>query len=202
VKPTPALTPHERKRILVDSYLGSYHRMGVRPDPADVEKLVIADCELVEAAERNGELRGGGTKDSEPPAQRRDVIADAEAETGVRRVDATTADRWRPRILHHRPTKVDQRWAYACGRIARILKDGTQAGSPGKRYVGACGPLAREYHTAYACLLTRNLPATGRGFNVNPFDGLPENDCMRVFRRIVEDICDRSTGVLGSWYTK
>jgi hypothetical protein len=200
---SPVLSPHEKKRVLVDSYLGSYRRAGLRPDPVAVEKLVIADCELVDAAERNGELRGGGApKDPGPPGERRDVIAEAEQETGVRRVDPNVGPRWRPVLLHQRPNRVDERWAFACGRIARILKEGTQGGAPGKRYVGNCGALAKEYHTAYACLLTRNLPATARGFKINPFDGLPERDCQRVYRRIVEDICDRSTGVLGSWFTK
>lgn len=112
--------------------------------------------------------------------------------------DEIAAKLWRPRFMFNNPVQVGERWAHACGRMTRILTEGKQ----GRAFVGQLGELAKSYETLWACFQTRNLPAAARGFERNQFDGLTDKEAARAFMRGVEDICDRSTGVLGSWYTK
>lgn len=187
------MTPQEKKRVLVDSYAQSYRRAGIPMTAEAIERQVISDCELVDAAERNGELCGGGTPDPTPTRQRPDVIAEAEQKLGVRRTRPPRP--WRPALLYDR--RGDERWLYARGRIARILEQGaTNAGVVD----GRLGVLQRELLTLHCCFLTRSIERYGSV--PNPFYGLSDKDCLRLFRRKVEDICDRSTGVLGHWYVK
>jgi hypothetical protein len=87
-------------------------------------------------------------------------------------------------------------------RIKRIQTEGVTLGVNGVTFIGDLGVLAKDYATVYACFLFRNQSAAKRGFVRNQFDGMPDADVARLYRRLVEDICDRSTGVLGSWYVK
>lgn len=193
MKPPP-LSPLEKVNLLVASYMDSYKRAGIAVSHEDVRKQVIADCELVDAAEREPS-KSTKRKPSQPRENRLDK---AERETGVRAVDTQQIDVWRPKFFHQNPLQMGERWGYACGRIARIKTDGMQ----GRAYVGKLGPLAYAYDTLYACFLTRNLPASARGFQRNQFDGLSDRDAARMFISETERICDQSTGVLGSWYVK
>lgn len=192
----PPLSPQQRVSLLVASYMDSYKRAGVAMTPDEVRAQVVADCELVDAAERNGELNKPSQRKPREPRENR--LDKAEQETGVRTVDTQKVDVWRPKFMHQSPVKMSERWGYACGRIARIKSDGME----GRDYVGKLGPLAYAYDTLYACFLTRNLPAASRGFQRNPFDGMTDRDAARRFIAETERICDQSTGVLGSWYTK
>jgi hypothetical protein len=192
------MTPVQKRQVLVDSYLQSYRQAGIRMTPQQVERQVIADCELVDAATRSGDIRSDNAKPAaRQPRKRSSAIAEAQQKTGVRLLDGNV-DLWRPSFMFQNPLKAGKRWGSACGRIARILHEGKD----GMKYVGNCGPYAYEYETMWACFQSRNLPANARGFERNPFDGLADKDAARAFIRGVEDICDRSTGVLGSWFTK
>ncbi len=124
----------------------------------------------------------------------------AAEEQGTRLIDTTklAPQLWRPDFLFDNPVRVAERWAYACGRLARILSEGKQS----REFVGRLGQLAREYEELWALFMARNLPADARGYATNRFDGLSGRDVVRVYMRAVEDICDRSTGVLGGWYVK
>lgn len=128
------------------------------------------------------------------------VIVEAEQETGARLIDTSklAPQLWRPDFLFNNPARVAERWAYACGRLARILSEGKQ----NREFVGRLGALAREYEELWALFMARNLPADARGYAANKFDGLSNRDVVRLFMRGVEDICDRSTGVLGGWYVR
>lgn len=196
VKPPPIMTPQQKRDVLVASYLESYRRAGIQRTPEEVHREVISDCELVDAADRAGELRGGGTKDPNPPRERPDPVQQAAAAQGVRLLadGEKPPTIWRPGFLFRNPQQVSERWGFAVARIARICEGGTKD--------GALAALARDYKTLFACFQLRNVPAASRGFKVNAFDGLIDRDAARAFMRGVEDICDRSTGVLGSWYTK
>lgn len=132
--------------------------------------------------------------------KRKRAIVEAEQQTGARLIDTDklAPQLWRPDFLFDNPVRVAERWAFACGRLARILSEGKQ----NREFVGRLGQLAREYEELWALFMARNLPANARGYAVNRFDGLSNRDVVRVYMRAVEDICDRSTGVLGSWYVK
>jgi hypothetical protein len=192
----PPMTPQRKRDVLVASYLDSYRRAGIKRTVEEVTNEVIADCELVDAADRAGELRGGGTKDPTPARERPDPIQEAAQQNGVRLLakGETSPTIWRPGFLFRNPQQVSERWGYAVGRIARIIEGGTKD--------GALAALSRAYKTLFACFQLRNVPAANRGFRVNQFDGLTDRDAARAFMRGVEDICDKSTGLLGSWYVK
>lgn len=194
------MTPVQKRQLLVQSYLESYRQSGIKMTEQQVERQVIADCELVDAATRAGDIGGGQSKqpaNENRPRKRSNAIAEAQQKTGVRLLNGNV-ELWRPSFMFKKPLETGKRWGFACGRIARILHDGKD----GRKYVGNCGPYAYEYETLWACFQSRNLPAAARGFEKNPFDGLTDKDAARAFMRGVEDICDRSTGVLGSWFTK
>lgn len=195
-RPLPPLTPQQKRDVLIGSYLDSYRRGGFKVTPQEVERQVVADCELVDAAERAGELRGGGTPDPTPPKPRPDPIREAEQQHGVRllREGDAPPQLWRPGFMYRNPQAVGERWGYAVARIARIMEGGTKE--------GALAELARAYKTVFACFQLRGVAPEKRGFRINQFDGLTDRDAARAFMRAVEDICDRSTGVLGSWYVK
>jgi hypothetical protein len=191
------LSPQQKRDILIKSYMDSYRHAQIKMTRDEVERQVIADCELVDAAERAGEIRGGGTPNPKKPRHERpDHVQQVQQATGVRLLGEhdKPPEIWRPSFLFRNPQQVGERWGFAVARIARICEGGTKEGS--------LAHLARDYKTLYACFLLRNVPAQNRGFQVNRFDGLTDRDAARAFMRAVEDICDRSTGALGSWYTK
>jgi hypothetical protein len=197
VKPPPIMTPQQRRDILIGSYLDSYRRAQIKATPAEVERQVVADCELVDAAGRAGELTGfrPGKPQEQVSRTRPDAIAEAARANGLRLTEPTEQPQiWRPSFLFKNPQQVSERWGYATARIARILEGGTTG--------TALAPLARDFHTLWACFLMRDIAPERRGFERNEFDGLSDRDVGRAFMRAIEDICDRSTGVLGSWYVK
>lgn len=196
MKPPPPMTPQQRRDVLVASYLDSYRLSGIKVTRQEVERQVVADCELVDAADRAGELRGGGTPDPNPGRERPNYIAKAEQENGVRLLQEGDKPPtiWRPGFLFKNPQQVSERWGYAVARIARITEGGTKDGD--------LAQLARAYKTLYACFLLRNVEPAKRGFKLNQFDGLSDRDAARAFMRGVEDICDKSSRQLGNWWVK
>lgn len=114
---------------------------------------------------------------------------------------------YRPRALHADPSSISPRWPYAVARIYRI-GEGAKASTYERSVESSeCPKLAKQYLETYAYYMTRTRPPPlhpdGRPrTDHNPFRGLSDYDAMRKFVRAVEDICDRSTGKLGPWYTK
>lgn len=195
----PLLTAIQKRDVLIKSYMDSYRHAKIAMTRDEVERQVIADCELVDAAARAGELSNGApVKPATKPAKakRPDVFEQAQHESGVRLLGQSDKppEIWKPSFMFRNPQQVSERWGYAVARIARICEGGTKD--------GALAVLAREYKTLYACFLLRNVPPIARGFRTNQFDGLSDRDAARAFMRAVEDVCDRSTGVLRSWITK
>ncbi len=60
--------------------------------------------------------------------------------------------------------------------------------------------LAWEAMRIQAFIITRHVPPKF-GSERNPFYGLSDVDFERKFRRLVEDLCDKSTGRMGPWRT-
>jgi hypothetical protein len=177
---------------MVAGYRQNYRRHGIDLDAADLERLAVHDLELIEAAKRTPTRR-----DMKPRAPRV-TLESKVAETGSRLIKPPPS--WQPALLHANPMTIDERWSRAVARIKRIQTEGCQLGANGVTFIGALGVLAKDYATIYACFLFRNQSPTKRGFVRNQFDGMPDADVARLYRRLVEDVCDRSTGVLGSWY--
>lgn len=202
------LTPRQMYERLVQSYMFSYAAQGKAVEVRDVERQVTEELQIVDAARRNGELTGGGQRDTSPSVIRPDELAAAQAQTGtVLTVDRDpelrgAAHRYRPNALHRNPMAVSARWGAAVARIGRIL-EGAAGGTLVDATKNAQIPaLAKKWVEVYGFYMTRaRAPAFGV-VDHNPFRGMSDRDASRAFMRAVEDICDKSTGVLGSWYVK
>lgn len=207
-KQASMLSPQEMVARLTASYLMSYHRAGRNVSPMDVAREAVAELEFVDAAKRAGD----GTKvDTKPSVPRGDPLKEAQIETGTRLsrervdIDAVTTDsphRLRPVHLHRNPMTISERWGAATARIARILE-----GAAGSTLAGAVANaqiphLAKQYTETWGYYLTRSKPPPANRVDHNPFRGQSDKDASRKFMRLVEDICDKSTGVLGSWFVK
>lgn len=194
---------------LIESYARTYDAAGTYVPRAEIERQVIADLHVVDRARAEGDLKDNLTqrpRDPAAPSPRAAALAEAERANGV------TVDRGgdgpgvvqRFRVLHQNAQKVGERWGYAVGRIKRILegvrRDTTSLVTAVED--AELGALALEYADLWSCFLTRAAPAPLTGKDLNPFRGLSDRDASRMFMRKVEDICDRSTGKLGSWYVK
>lgn len=194
----PKLTPHQKVEVMVQSYIESYRRAGIQATPEQITQDVIGDLTFVDAAERNGLLRGGGSKDPGPAAPRsttNEILDQAAASRGLRFLKPSDKppDLWRPGFMFSNPQTVSERWGMAVARYGRILKEGTEEGS-------RLAELAREAKTVYALFLTRGIAPAARGFKRNEFDDLKDRDAARLYMRRVEDICDKSSGALGPWF--
>lgn len=196
-------SPIELRDRMAKGYLDSYRRAGLDVTPEQMTKLAAADCELVDAADRAGELRGGPRSDAPPeqPRARPNVIAQAEQETGARL--GAKSDPARTRAMNGNPQKVSERWGAAVARIKRILGGVGKSSSLVVAVKDAeLGALAKEYAEHFAQYQMRGTKPPAQGKDRNPYRHMSERDASRKFMRAVEDICDRSTGKLGSWYVK
>jgi len=195
VKPLrPLTTAVELKEATVRDYSRAARRHGQTPDMAALERLAIADLTTVDAFKR--EQRAAPTKERRAPRKRdAGTLEKAQQETGVK-VVAPSSARQRPEVLYANAVKRFPRWPYAMGRMKRILEGAGQGKTLEDGLANAAMPaLAREYFLLWGHFLTRNQRSKH-----NPFLGLSEKDASRAFMRGVEDICDRSTGVLGPWW--
>lgn len=197
------LDPQTMRERLVRSYSASYDRAGIKMSPREIEQQVVSDCEMVDAARAHGELDQRPASAPAPAAPRPDPVAQAAAANGLR--TNPQGDIVRFRVLHDDPTKVSERWGYAAGRIKRILEGVRKDTSSLVVAVedAELGKLATEFAELWACFKTFMGPAPRTGPDRNPFRGLSTRDAARKFQRLVEDICDRSTGIpgLGPWFT-
>jgi hypothetical protein len=203
VKPT---TPQDLRATLVKSYLTSYQRAGIKKTEAEVEREVVSDMQIVDAARARGEISGGPTFApgqavvADPPE--RDPVLVQYAESNKLTI-GRRGRTLRFRSLHTNPMTISARWGAAVARIARILEGCAKSTSLVAAVEGAeLGQLATEYFEVYSNYPRRHQPPPPSGNDRNPFRGLSDKDASRKFMRLVEDICDRSTGKLGSWYVK
>lgn len=133
-----------------------------------------------------------------------DPVAEAAQAAGVR-LSVTPEAQARKRssvpLLERSAHFVGERWAHACARIYRILEGAGQGGA--STTVAAVRDaemplLAAEYMRQFKLFTYLRF----RDHDSNPYRGMSDRDSARKFMRIVEDICDRSTGKLGAWYVK
>lgn len=190
---------------MVASYKAGYQRHGEAMSDRDIERQVIADCELVDAAKRHGDITSGKPAKAPAPASvRPDPIAEAER---LNRKTLTKSNGTTKRgplgVMDRTPQAISERWGYATARIARITEGAGRASTLTEAVDGAELPkLARKYAELWAHFMTRGGLPPARGVDHNPFRHLNDGDASRMFIRKVEDICDESTGSLGSWFVK
>ncbi len=186
---------------MIQGYSQGYSRAGIAMSQADIERQVVADCQIVDAARAAGDL---SSKPGPRRAGRPDRVSSAERETGTTLKVDERGRVVRSRMMHGNPLATSERWGFAAGRIKRILEGvRTDTSSLVTAVEDAeLGALATEYADTWGHFMTRLQAPPLSGNDRNPFRGLSDRDAARKFQRLVEDICDRSTGKLGSWYTK
>lgn len=198
------LDPHTIRERMIAGYTRSYAHSQIPMTPREIEQQVVADCELVDAARAAGDIdTAPRSAPVQPPAPRPDPVAQAAAENGLRTNASGQIVRFR--VLHDDPTKISERWGYAAGRIKRILEGIRRDTSSLVVAVehAECGKLATEFADLWAHFKQFMGPPPKTGPDRNPFRGLSTKDAARKFQRLVEDICDRSTGIpgFGPWFT-
>lgn len=188
--------------VTVRDYTRAAERAGLTVDAAAIERQAVADCETFDAVQREARPVTQGAPDPAAEQHKADELDRLAAAAGAEIVhDARKMVRKRLATLHATP-KPGSRWSLALGRIARILSGATP--STDKRVlVSTCvdPKLAWEVLRIQAYIVTRHVPPRF-GDEINPFYGLSDKDFTRMFRRMIEDVCDRSTGRLGTWATK
>lgn len=204
-----SLSPGQKRERLIASYQKTLGAQGVTVDPAALERDVVAELELVDAADRAGELRGGGVRDPKPSAPRADALEQAQIATGTRLTrdrepGEESPHRYKPAVLHQRAHQRSPKYAAAVARIARILQGVAPARTFERAAAGAEHPeLARAYLELYSFYMTRTRPPPPFGRpDHNPFRHLSDRDAARLWEVKLYEICDRSTGVLNHWYVK
>ena len=199
------LSDTELREAMVRDYVRAYRAAGVREDEAKsmAESRAVTELLIVDAAKRDGLIGSNRaakveTASAEPQP---DVVGEAYAANGMARANGTTL---RYRVMHQRPQHIAERWGYACARINRILEGAGGSPTFEQAVKNATIPkLAAEYADLFGWWLTMTGEAPPPGTpDRNPFRGMSAKDAARKFVRMVEDICDRSTGVLGGWYVK
>lgn len=191
----------------------NYARAGVKVTQADVEREVIADCQLVDNARASGDM-SGKAKQTAPDlgARERVDVERIAADKGLRLDVSDEAPRYeRFRIMHANPTTISDKWASAMGRVKRILET-VAKNERGMATTSSLTDAVEGAELSQLAIECANLwsdakrrvrkgekPPIG---SRNPFDGLSDRDFQRKLETMVYAICDRSTGKLGHWYTK
>jgi hypothetical protein len=204
-----AVDSHDIRDWMTKIRLKSYARAGSAVSANEVERQVVADCELADAARRAGDIgTGGGTlsKDARRPGSKpedHDGIPERAAESrGLKLAGGGKYDRYS--LIHGDPTKVSEKWAKACGRMKRIAETANTSTSDLAKAVDTAelGPLVVEVAELWSSWMLRSEPPPKHGIDRNPFRGMRTRDALRKFETLAYAICDRSTGKLGHWYVK
>jgi len=111
-------------------------------------------------------------------------------------------------ILTDKPFhKMDKRAVAAWARIERIIAPADECSRivmdstkdiREKCQFSETPKLATEFWIAY---LNYKMFRYSKKY-MNPFYGKNDVDCARILQRLVEDICDRSTGKMGPWWVR
>ncbi len=209
------LSAHEVRDAMVKDYAANFTRLsGEAPDIRDIERIAISDLMLTDAAARDAKpAKQPAAPEPEEVAERQAKKREklqgylAELNTSL----AKPRRRRRRSPLEINPQKVSPRFAAAMARMVRILEPRDNQAKAVRRgaqaLLATCSypKLAEEYWVQHCSYQYRHLPGfTWDSLKVrhNPYFGLSDSDAARRFQRAVEDIADKSTGVLGSWYTK
>ena len=194
------------REATVRDYRRNAERAGIAADPLMLERLALADCELYAATQREAPVTWTAAPDPETEARRASDLQRIMAEeTGAELVDEDMYV-----VREHHPLLTDvpkpqSRWSNAvarCGRITAGLS--ARSGKRTRRDFDSCAmpDLAWDLWRIQCLAVLRHVPPALLG-EANPFFGLSSFDFQRRLERMVEDICDRSTGHpgFGSWRT-
>lgn len=198
----PLMTPHEIREATVRDYTRAAARVGADTTAREIERQAVADCQMVDrfnaanpAPSAAKVSKARADEKAKRAAKRANVYADAGLEV-------VAPMRTTPQIVRsaHMPCETDTRWMLARGRAMRILEGTAANADPFVATRTATIPdLAYKLMRIYADFATRNIPRR-EGDERNPFAGLKAGDTSRVLQRLVEDVCDASSGRMGPWF--
>jgi len=191
-KPAPLTprSPTELREATVRDYAANARRMGLEVSTDALERVAVADLEMVDAYRRGLDTSPKTGPVKKPEARASQLIA---SPTDGPPLKAAPKHRERPDVLYKRAHLRSEKWSSAVARIARIL-EGAKAGLTLElTALNAEVPaLALEYARLYANFRTRKRQFSDRS----------NRDALRMFEAAVYDICDRSTSKLGHWWVK
>lgn len=194
------------REVTVRDYKRNAERAGLPVDMAAIERLAQADCETHAAVQREAAPTWTAPPDPEMEAHRAEDLQRIMAEeTGAELVDEDTKVVREELPLLQAVPRPQTRWSNAVARCARITAGmAPRSGKRTRRDFDSCAipDLAWELWRIQCLAVLRRVPPVLLG-EVNPFFGLSSFDFQRRLQRMVEDICDRSTGHpgFGSWRT-
>jgi len=184
-----ALSPYERRERIVASYMAGFQAQGIAADPLAVERMVVSDMQLVDHAQP-APAKAKRARSSEPKPPRRARHANP-AGAAVR-----------SRITDGDPLLVSAKWGGAVRRFGQILQTHGKASSIVLAIADAeVESLAKQAAEVWGFYMTRGRPPPP-GIDHNPFRGMSTKDASLKLMRLVEDICDRSTGRMGPWWVR
>lgn len=205
------------REATVRDYKRNAERAGLPVDMALIEAAALADCNTYAAVMRDDRPRAVAEPDPAKEAEKAGALARevSEACPGAEVLDEPVQSVPIP-LFHDRP-KADSKWAAANSRCAAILRGanphayahpGASIAEIRKAMCATCEipELAEEIDNLRAHW-GLYMATGGRGTleclaEVNHFAGLSLTDAARKYRRLIEDICDRSEAKLGSWWTR
>ena len=189
----PLVTGTALKDATVRDYRRAFERSGQSVDSAALDRLAVADLTLADNFEHVGTPKAKPARDK--ATERKTLEQEAQA-SGASIVTGQMIKR-EIASLHAKPIP-GSKWSYAMGRLARIL---ARPNLPSRRPWEDCEipRLAKRVYELKAFVLFRHMEKVGD--QVNPLFGLNARDFERKFRAMTIQICDESTGRLGTWWT-
>lgn len=178
--------PHWMKQTMVEDYRNGVVRSGGTPNMQAIEKLAVQDlntCDNVWSEQKPA-----------PKKKRKEVDLSkmqAEAAKSGLTLYKKPIDESKDKRDSFADGVIDAKWQAALGRMAQICSPQSNFDAR-KTFDVKMQGLALEFVLAMDSLQKR----------IREFKGKNAVDCRRIFRRKVEDICDRSTGRLGPWWVK
>lgn len=177
---------HWVKSQLIESYSNTVRKAGVVPDMRRIEELATEDCEVHDQHVRN---RRPAPATKAPPPRRNAAARMAEAE-GKKLITGKRVERKSDPLLDTvKPG--DMKMLAMMARIKQILVPRSDF-RPSQENDYAAPALAEAF------ILNYQRYMRGRG----EYRGKSGTDARRIFRRRLEDICDKSNPLFGNWWCK
>lgn len=200
-------SPCAAREAMVADELAIAARAGVPMTTADAEQWVSRGLAIYEAVEREAPSTWTPTAPTPAEAQERATERQARKAESLAEVAASQpmmVDARLSRVAHATSVPTD-RWSLAKGRVSMLLRNATPHVSPTIQAATCDQPALAErlivlFHEAARTQGRRHSGLWGkrpRYERRNPFWGIGPGDFGKVLQRLVEDICDQSTGCPG-----
>lgn len=204
------------REVTVRDYRRNAERAGLSVDMAAIEAIALADCNTYAAVMRDDRPVAPAAPDPVKEAEKADALRREVADkTGAEVLDEPV--RSIPIPLLAGQNKPDSKWAAATSRVAAICRGGNPLAfaRPGASTTETMRAITSTCEMPELAMEIERLKAHwgiymftgGRGTErlmeePNVFAGLGLADALKKYRRLIEDICDRSESKLGSWWTR